>query len=35
MNWIDTLQNIEMFAFIAVLIWLMVKPIAPISRDDE
>ena len=30
-NWLDTLMNIEVFAFIALLVWLYVKP----ERNDE
>lgn len=28
-DWLDTTQNIQIFAFIALLAWLYFKPIAP------
>jgi len=31
---VDTLLNIEVFAFIALLVWLYVKPSA-VDRDDD
>lgn len=34
-DWVDTILNIATFAFIALLIWLLVKPIDPIRPNDE
>lgn len=28
-DWLDTILNIEIFAFLALLVWLYLKPIAP------
>lgn len=33
-SWLDTILNIETFAFIGLLIWLLIKPIDPIRPDD-
>lgn len=30
-DWKDTIQNIEMFAFVALLVWLYLKPVGPID----
>lgn len=30
-DWADTIQNIEIFAFIGLLIWLALKPIEPLD----
>lgn len=30
-DWLDTILNIEVFAFLGVLIWLYLKPIKPID----
>ena len=29
-DWVDTALNIQVFAFIALLIWLFLKPIDPL-----
>ena len=34
-DWVDTILNIETFAFIGLLIWLLIKPIDPIRRDED
>ena len=33
-NWLDTLLNIEVFAFIGLLFWLYLKPFATDGDDD-
>jgi hypothetical protein len=33
-NWLDTLLNVEVFAFIGLLLWLYFKPDAP-DEDGE
>lgn len=34
-NWLDTILNIETFAFIGLLIWLLIKPVKEIRREDH
>ena len=34
-DWHDTILNVNVFAFIGLLIWLMVKPIDPIEPEDD
>lgn len=33
-DWHDTMLNVNVFAFIGLLIWLMVKPVDPIEPED-
>ncbi|MEM0990426.1 MAG: hypothetical protein AAGK00_16275 [Pseudomonadota bacterium] len=34
-DWSDTVLNVQVFAFIGLLIWLMVKPVDPIEPEDQ
>lgn len=34
-DWLDTALNINVFAFIGLVIWLLIKPIGPIRGDDD
>lgn len=34
-GWLDTVLNVNVFLFIGLLIWLLIKPIGPVRRDDE
>ncbi|MDD7910898.1 MULTISPECIES: hypothetical protein [Pseudovibrio] len=34
-EWLDTIMNIEVFAFIALLVWLYFAPIGVDSKDRK
>ena len=34
-SWTDTILNVQVFAFIGLLIWLMAKPIEPIKPEED
>ena len=33
-TWLDTLLNLQVFAFIALLVWLYFKDLGPAERED-
>ena len=34
-NWLDTVMNVEVFAFIGLLVWLYFMPVKPDDGDSE